>query len=208
VPPPSPMTPVPSASPSVPTPSPSIPEPGSAPSVSFIGDSILRGATPSLLTALSGWVATVDAEIGRASASGVSIAASVASGVPPPDVVVVELGTNDADPLAFRAHAQAILTSLQDIPLAVWQTTHGPMDHVPEVNDQIRRIVRRYPNTAIADWNAFVPAGDLTSDGVHPLPDHEDDMAKLVAPLLASWVAAASRPALDRCPGTPAAGQP
>ncbi|MDP9297897.1 MAG: hypothetical protein M3O98_04425 [Actinomycetota bacterium] len=205
---PSPVASAPSATPSAPSFSPSLLEPGSAPSVAFIGDSVLQGATPWLLASLPGWVSTVDAEIGRASFSGIAIAARVAIGVPKPDVVAVELGTNDADPVAFRANAEAILTSLKDVPLVIWQTTHGPMDHVPLVNDEIRRVARRFPNTAIADWDAFVPAVDLTSDGVHPRTEHEDDMAKLILPLLGAWVAAASRPALESCPGTSAASAP
>ena len=168
----------------------------------------MRGATPWLLASLPGWISTVDAEIGRASFSGVAIAEAVATGVSKPDVVVVELGTNDADPVAFRANAEAIFTSLKDVPLVIWQTTHGPMDHVPLVNDEIRRVARRFPNTAIADWDAFVPAEDLTSDGVHPLTNHEDDMAKLIVPLLGAWADAASRPALERCPGTSTADAP
>ena len=187
-------------------PSPSVLVPGSAPSVSFIGDSILSGATPWLRSALPGWIDVVDALVGRASSSGVAIAAAQAARLPPPDVVVVELGTNDADPVAFGANVREILTSLQDIPLVIWQTTHGPMDHVPLINAQIRRITRRFPNTAIADWDTFVPVEDLASDGVHPLPDHEDDMAKLIVPMLEAWVAAASRPALESCPGASAGG--
>jgi hypothetical protein len=174
--------------------------PGAAPSVLVIGDSIARGADPWLRASLQGWIVTVDAEIGRASGSGVAIAAAISGTTPAPDVVVVELGTNDADPVAFRANAEAILASLQDVGLVIWQTAHGPMAHVPAVNAQIRRVVRRYPNTAIADWDAFVPDEDLTSDGVHPLGDHEDDMAKLVAPMLQTWVASASHPTPAACP--------
>jgi hypothetical protein len=174
--------------------------PGTAPSVVVIGDSIAAGADPWLKASLPGWIVTVDAEIGRASASGVAIAGAVAEASPAPNVVVVELGTNDADPAAFRTNADAILASLEDVGLVIWQTTHGPMAHVPAVNAQIRRVVRRYPNTTLADWNAFVPVEDLSSDGVHPLGDHEDDMAKLVAPLLQTWVASASHPIQAGCP--------
>ena len=176
------------------------PLPGTAPSVFFIGDSITRGGMLSLQASLPGWLTGFDAVVGRSSGSGVAIASALAASPDPPDVVVVELGTNDSDPVAFRANAQSILTSLQNVPLVIWQTTHGPMSRIPDINTQIRRVVRGFQNTSIADWNAFVPPEDLTSDGVHPLTQHEDDMAKLLVPILQGWVAAASRSSAS-CPG-------
>jgi hypothetical protein len=136
---------------------------------------------------------------------GVAIAASIAALSPPPDVVVVELGTNDGDPVAFRANADAILTSLENIPLVLWQTTHGPMSRIPEINLQILQAVLNFPNTAIADWDTFVPAADLSSDGVHPLAQHEDDMARLLVPMLQSWVMVAGQDWAARCRTAPPA---
>jgi lysophospholipase L1-like esterase len=177
------------------------PSPGTVPSVFFIGDSITRGGTLPLQMSLPGWSTGFDAVVGRSSYSGVSIASTLAVSTVPPDVVVVELGTNDSDPVAFRANARAILTSLQDVPLVIWQTTHGPMSRIPEINTQIRRVVRGFQNTVIADWDAFIPPEDLTSDGVHPLAQNEDEMAKLLVPMLQDWVTAAASRRDASCPG-------
>jgi lysophospholipase L1-like esterase len=149
---------------------------------------------------LPGWTTGFDAVVGRSSYSGVSIAATLAAQEPPPDVVVVELGTNDADPAAFLVNAQAILTSLRDVPLVIWQTAHRPASYTVDVNAAIAQATANFPNTVVADWDGFVPPEDLVSDGVHPQSIHEDDMARLLAPLLSAWDAVASKTLSTRCP--------
>jgi hypothetical protein len=161
-------------------------------SVLFIGNSITDGAAAALTTALPGWTATFDAVIGRPSVGGVAPAAAAATLRPGPSAVVVELGTNDADPLAFEANLRTILTSLASSPLVMWQTVHSPQPAAIDVNAAGRRLASKFPNVAIADWNAFVPPAAISSDGVHPLPGHEGLMAKLVAPLLSTWANAAA----------------
>jgi hypothetical protein len=189
--------------PTLPLPPPSSPAPAAAPSVFFIGDSITYAATPWLQAYLPGWRTGFDAVVGRSSYSGVSIAEALAAEPPPPDVVVVELGTNDADPAAFLVNAQAILTSLRDVPLVIWQTAHRPAPYTVEVNAAVAQATASFPNTVIADWDRFVPPDDLVSDSVHPQTIHDDDMARLLAPLLSAWDGVASRSFSTRCPGTP-----
>jgi lysophospholipase L1-like esterase len=158
------------------------------PALAVIGDSIADGARDAIAEQLLGWTVTVDAEIGRGSGGGVAVAAPVATATP--DVVVVELGTNDQDPESFRANAQAILDALRAVSLVLWQTIRGP-DTAAEVNTEIRDLVGRYPNAALADWHASVDPEVLDADGVHPLPGHESEMAELLGPLLWKWYAAA-----------------
>lgn len=175
---------------------------GRAPSVFFIGDSITDGAEPYLEAALPEWTIGFDAVVGRSSSGGVSPAEAQAVAVPPPDVVVVELGTNDAGPDAFRENALQILSTLQGEPLVLWQTVHAPADIVPEINGTIRRLVGAFPNAFIADWHTFAADDILGSDGVHPLADHEGAMADLVAPLLRSWREAVEGLGPTTCIGT------
>jgi hypothetical protein len=165
---------------------------GRDPSAFFIGDSITDGASPFITAALPGWTTGTDAEVGRSSSGGVTPAATQGQAVALPDAVVVELGTNDNVAEAFRQNAKEILDPLQVIPLVIWQTAHGPQDMIaiPEINATIRDLVARYPNTSIADWNGYVSDSMLASDGVHPLGEHENAMALLVAPLLTDWRAA------------------
>jgi hypothetical protein len=169
----------------------------SQPSAVFIGDSITLGAEPWILEALPDWTTAFDAEIGRGSATGVSIAPSVAAIAP--DVAVVELGTNDADADAFREHVRTTLEMLRDVPLVVWQTIRSFSDLAPEINLAIHEEVRLYPNTVLADWESFVGEDVLDPDGVHPLPEHEDEMARLIAPFLVHWLMATRQTGLGAC---------
>jgi lysophospholipase L1-like esterase len=155
-----------------------------------IGDSIADGASPFISEALAGWSVGFDTVIGRGTGSALTIAA--AQGLERPDAVIVELGTNDADPVGFRENAVAIMASLRRVPLVIWQTAHGPLVNIPGVNTHIRGLMPQYPNTLIADWDAFVNDEDLIADGVHPAPDHQDLMARLVAPMLTRWLEVAS----------------
>jgi hypothetical protein len=151
----------------------------------MLGNSILEGGAPALALALPDWTLEVDASNGRSSGEGASIA-EVRTVQDP--VVVVELGTNDRDPDAFRSNAQRILRTFRDVPLVLWQTVEGPPEVVAtdEVNDQILALAGRRPNVSLADWATEVP-DEILSDGVHPDPEHQDAMAALVAPLLRTW---------------------
>lgn len=174
--------------------------PEDPPDVFFIGDSITDGASIFFPAALPGWVTGFDAVPGRGSVSGVTPAAT--QGALGHDVVVVELGTNDQDLEGFKANAEAILASLADVPLVLWQTVKGPPEVVmqQDVNRVIRDLARTYPNVSIVDWAARVKDDQLSTDGVHPNTEHLDLMAQLVAPELNTWLGAArTPPSLERC---------
>jgi hypothetical protein len=173
------------------------------PEAMLIGDSILAGSEPFVSAALGDWSTRIDAVIGRPSAAGVAMAANTA--LLPPDVAVVELGTNDANPASFRAHADGILASFQDVPLVVWVNVHSPAEAAPAVNREIRLAAASVPNTAVANWNAAAPAADLSADGVHLRPGHEAVFADFLAPLLLGWHAAVHSRGATRCLGTVAA---
>ena len=178
---------------------------GRPPSAFFIGDSITEGASSFITAALPGWTTGFDAVIGRPSDGGIAPAEAEAGAVPPPDVVVVELGTNDADPAVFRANALRILSTLKGVQLVIWQTTHGPMTAIPQINAIIHDLVPRYANTSIADWQSYVTNDMLVSDGVHPQTQYEDAMATLVAPILEGWRAAVEGRGATACLAAPQA---
>ena len=167
------------------------------PTAFVIGDSIADGAESSILGALPGWTIGFDAVIGRGTNSAVTVAESQAA--LRPDVVVVELGTNDADPVGFRENGVAILDALKHIPLVIWQTAHGPLENIPGVNIHIHGLVSRYPNAVVADWDTFVSDEELSSDGVHPAAGHEDLMANLIAPILTRWLDVADGGGASAC---------
>jgi hypothetical protein len=173
------------------------------PEALLMGDSILAGSEPFVSSALEEWSTRIDAVVGRPSAAGVAMAAEHA--LVPPDVAVVELGTNDADPVAFRAHAEGILASFASLPLVVWVNVHSPAPAAAAVNREIRLAAASVPNAAIANWNEAAPAADLSADGVHLSPGHEAAFAEFLAPFLLAWRAAIGGRGATRCLGTVAA---
>jgi hypothetical protein len=164
----------------------------------LVGDSILLGAEASVEAALPDWLLQFDDAVGRGSVGGVAPASDQAG--LHPDVVVVELGTNDEDPDVFREDMRQTLDSLRNVPLVVWQTAHGPRDAIPGVDAAIREELGRYPNTAIADWDAVATDDELSSDGIHPLPG-STAIAELLAPFLRGWHEAAIAAGTSTCAG-------
>ncbi len=155
----------------------------------MVGDSILDGATPALTEALAGWDLTMDALVGRSSSGGISVVEGTFS---TPDVVVVELGTNDHDPAAFRANADRILAApaVAEADLVVWLTARNPDEAIPAVNREIVEALGTLPHGVVADWDRAVPPEALNGDGVHLAPGQEGVFADFVEPILATWRAA------------------
>ena len=162
------------------------------PIVWLIGDSILDGGRDALESRLADWNLTLDAEVGRSSSSGVTLAEEAA--VQGADVVVVELGTNDSSATTFRGSLIDTLNTIAGVPLVIWQTAKGPEDAttIPAVDAMIREIGPTYPNVAIADWEAFVPTDALQEDGIHPAEGAEHLEADLLVPMLSLWRASLS----------------
>jgi hypothetical protein len=155
------------------------------PSALLIGDSIMDGASDAIAASLPDWSLTIDAEVGRSSSGGVTIAESL---VPPvPDVVVVELGVNDHDPAAFLGNAERIVSGAGGANLLLWVTAHGPESTVSVVNRAIVQTVGSDPTGAVADWDREVPLDELSSDGVHLLAGDEGAFADFLAPVLRTW---------------------
>ena len=165
----------------------------------LIGDSILDGGREQVESGLGDWALTLDAEVGRSSSSGVSLAEEAVA--QDADVVLVELGTNDASTDEFRESLRQTLDLLRNVPLVIWQTTRGPADDesIPVVNAAIREVTPTYPNTAIADWEAFVPEDALGSDGIHPNEGFEHLESDLLLPMLSGWSAAITRTESTAC---------
>jgi len=165
----------------------------------LIGDSIMDGGRDLLEARLADWNLTLDAEVGRSSSSGVALAQDAADRGA--DAVVVELGTNDSSSAAFHDDLIETLNILASVPLVIWQTAKGPEDatNIPAVNATIRDVVPTYPNVAIADWEAFVPADALQEDGIHPGEGFEHLESDLLLPMLSAWRATLSTEGATSC---------
>lgn len=176
-------------------------DPSHLPVVWAIGDSILDAGRDLVEERLVTWDLTLDAEVGRSSSSAPEIAHAAVEGRP--DVVVVELGTNDSSAPVFREHLIETLEILAGVPLVLWQTSRGPADDttIPAVNDTIREVAAAYPNVSIADWEAFVPEEAVRTDGIHPDEDFLHLEADLLVPLLRQWRGALTRDGATSCGG-------
>jgi hypothetical protein len=169
------------------------------PIVWMIGDSILDGGRDAVEAGLSDWSVTLDAEVGRPSDSGVALAEAAVD--EDADAVVVELGTNDSSSSTFRSHLIETLDILASVPLVIWQTARGPEGDptILEINAAIRDVVPTYPNVAIADWDSFVPAEAVQTDGIHPDEGFEHLESELLVPLLEEWRGALSTEGATSC---------
>jgi hypothetical protein len=169
------------------------------PIVWLIGDSILYGGRDAMQAGLSDWSATLDAEVGRPSSSGVALAESAVE--QDADAVVMELGTNDSSSATFADGMIETLDILASVPLVIWQTARGPEGDltIAGVNAAIREVVPTYPNVAIADWEAFVPEEAVQTDGVHPDEGFEQLESELLVPMLSEWRGALSTEGATSC---------
>lgn len=169
------------------------------PVVWVIGDSILDGGRDAVESGLSDWNVTLDAEVGRSTSSGIALAEDAVA--QDADAVVVELGTNDFSPVAFRDYLIQTLDILAPVPLVIWQTARGPEgdESIRAVNETIREIAPSYPNVAIADWEAFVPEEAVQGDGIHPDEGFEHLESELLVPMLAEWRGALSAEGATSC---------
>jgi hypothetical protein len=156
------------------------------PTVQLIGDSILDGGQTEVVEGLRGWSATVDAEIGRGSYGAATVAETLPS--PAADVVVVEIGVNDADVSATVAGTQRIVAAQGGSRVLVWLTAHGPEADVPAVNQTIVAAMGAIPNGAVLDWDRLVPLDALSSDGIHPDVGQQGVLATILDPYLQTWL--------------------
>jgi hypothetical protein len=166
---------------------------------SMIGDSILEGSTPALEADLTAWDVTIDAVVGRSSSGGVASAEALSSA--PPDVAVIELGTNDQDEGVFGTYAGQIATAVNRADLVLWVTSHNAASATAAVNRDIRAVMAGMPNGAVADWDTRVPLDLLSSDGVHLLAGSEGAFADFLAPYLSVWLEAVRGHGPTACAG-------
>jgi hypothetical protein len=169
------------------------------PSATIVGDSIMAASTELMTEFLPGWSLTFDTEIGRGSSSGIPIAESIATSLDPSDIVVIELGTNDADADTFRENAEQILDALTDRPLVIWQTAHGPLEEIQGVNEAIMQLAATFPNVAVADWDRHIREDALSGDGIHPTPEGLLQVPALLVPFMRAWAEAAAGRGATRC---------
>ncbi|MDY7100355.1 MAG: SGNH/GDSL hydrolase family protein [Actinomycetota bacterium] len=179
-----------------------------SPRVALVGDSLLDGAAADVRRELTadGWSVTVDAVVGRGLLNRVpgddalDVLRDLDDRHEAPDVLVVELGTND---LTFPAGYEPLVAEVMDHSAAaciVWVSTQGDWvgrsERLVELNEALRRQAAGRPWVAIADWEPVI--GERPSlhaaDGLHLTPRGYRRFADLIADTVDDHCAADGEP--------------
>lgn len=130
-----------------------------------IGDSVMLGSR----RCMPQHGITADAAGNRQPYQGAAVLTTLRSRLP--QVVIVHLGTNGG---IDRAWIDAIMRTLGHQRRVVWVTLQLRNDYTryryeDSSNLELRQVVLRYPNTRVADWNAYTERhrGLVGGDGIH-----------------------------------------
>jgi lysophospholipase L1-like esterase len=141
--------------------------------VTLVGDSLNVGTAPYLRAALDGWSVDAHDLVGRATAEGVDQLRQLGRNLAP--VVVISLGTNDADGSEdeFRAHVDAALALAGPSRCVVWATIVRDGEPRVAFNDVLATAADANPRLRLLDWASLVAEDDrlLAADGVHGTPE-------------------------------------
>jgi lysophospholipase L1-like esterase len=173
--------------------------------VLVIGDSIMLQSHDDVQSALTaaGWQPTVYAKGGTNVAYWIRPAATLVARLHP-DVVVVELGTNDCgDCAGVGWDVDRVMASFADAGLVAWLNVQQDAPYPPQpdaINLTLASALAWWDNTKIVDFNrAFAGHPEWhagTPSGVHLSPDGEHALAQLiVAALPPARPGASPRPA-------------
>jgi lysophospholipase L1-like esterase len=141
--------------------------------VTLVGDSLNVGVEPYLEDALPGWRVDAHDEVGRATREGVAELRARRTKLAP--VVVVSLGTNDAEGTEdeFRALVGDAIRVVGPNRCLVWATIVRDGEERTGWNDVLRDAAAEHPNVQLAEW-ASLASDDptlLAGDRVHGTPD-------------------------------------
>ncbi|MCZ7536460.1 MAG: hypothetical protein M5T61_11500 [Acidimicrobiia bacterium] len=160
------------------------------PRILVVGDSVLLGARDDVVSRLSGWETTVDAEVGRSTVGGLDVLRRERERIG--DLVVVHLGHNDgASRELFRTRIDEVMAELSGVERVVWLDLVEFDAWVAGANEELAAAASRWPNLEIAPWQSVATSDPtyLYSDGIHLPPPGRSAMADLVGETVDSWVA-------------------
>lgn len=131
------------------------------------GDSLTVGVSPFLtpLLAAAGWAVTLDAQVGRDTATGAGILAHRRFELG--DVLVVALGTNDLpDPYAFSSNIDLIM-EIAGSRRVIWVTV--ARSGSDRLDQALVAAESRWANLSVVDWRPIIAGHpDMrASDGIH-----------------------------------------
>ena len=151
-----------------------------------VGDSVMKGAAPSLVTA--GF--QVDAAESRQFGDFIPIVEQLARRDLLGDLVVVHLGTNGT---IDEDDAREFFSALKDVPHVIVLTLTVPREWTPGNNDLIRSLPSEFDNVEVLNWDALaegctewatargLPGNCFGGDGLHLSADGADYYAALIS---------------------------
>lgn len=147
-------------------------------SVTMVGDSVLLGASPSILAVQPDYV--IDAKVGRQLVQAGSVLDSLEAQGLLRQTVVMELGTNGA----FGVEkGQELINRLGNGRTIYWVTVYGrELGWQEESNATIRQLAAQNENVHIIDWSQAVSGHPewLCGDGIHLSAAGRDAYANIV----------------------------
>jgi len=166
------------------------PSPASGTRVLLVGDSIFAASRDNLKNSLTeaGWDPIVQAQAGSAIEDWVSqIPIAIGNAGGSPNIVVVELGTNDCGTVAcvdLTPHIDALMRQLAFADAVLWLTvqTDALIPEKPDyVNSEIEAAEHRWSNLFIVDMGGlFEGHDDWRKDGTHPNITGSNEMVELI----------------------------
>ena len=162
------------------------------PNVLLVGDSILNGSRSQVTDALqaAGWQPSIEAVGGTAISFWVGRLQLYVDSAQP-DIVVIELGTNDCSPVQCVPLDPYIDQIMQAIPSSVPVVWLNSQTDVPApfnegrdfVNGAIEAASVRWPNLDVIDFAGFFAGHPEwhNPDGLHPNPEGRKELASFLA---------------------------
>ena len=143
-----------------------------ASAATLVGDSLDVGTEPYLRSELRGWKVDVHDRVGRPTAEGVEVLRALGGRLSP--IVVVSLGTNDADgtEAAFRRLVDEALEAAGPETCVVWVTIVRDGEPRHGFNDVLVEAAETHANLHLVDWASLVESDPtlLAGDLVHGSP--------------------------------------
>lgn len=140
--------------------------------VTLVGDSLNVGIEPYLEDALPGWRIDTHDQVGRTTDEGVDRLRELDGKLAP--VVVISLGTNDADgsETAFAALVDEALALAGPGRCVVWATIVRDGIERTEFDRVLEEVRSAHPNLRLVEWASMVADDDalLAADRVHATP--------------------------------------
>jgi lysophospholipase L1-like esterase len=142
-------------------------------SVTLVGDSLNVGVEPYLADELPGWQVDSHDQVGRATGEGVAELRARRTTLAP--VVVVSLGTNDAEGTEddFRALVDDAIRIVGPSRCLVWATIVRDGEERTGFDDVLREAKGAHANVRLVEWASLVSEDPslLAGDRVHGTPD-------------------------------------